>query len=74
MSDAAEASGTEAFRGWLEAAREQAEKSWGEGGIPIGSVLVNTQGEIVSLIIVLSHKEQLASSVRVLDAEGAQAF
>jgi hypothetical protein len=28
------------FRAWLEAAIEQAEKSWREGGIPIGSVLV----------------------------------
>ncbi len=41
------------FSQWLTAAIEQAEKSWSEGGIPIGSVLVNPaankgQGEIVA--------------------------
>jgi cytosine/creatinine deaminase len=30
---------------WLEAAIEQAEKSWREGGIPIGAVLVDPQGD-----------------------------
>jgi cytosine/creatinine deaminase len=29
---------------WLSAAIEQAEKSWSEGGIPIGSVLVDPAG------------------------------
>ncbi|MDP7029652.1 MAG: nucleoside deaminase [Phycisphaerales bacterium] len=34
---------------WLDAAIEQAEKSWAEGGIPIGSVLaVDATGEIVA--------------------------
>ena len=38
---------------WLDAAIEQAQKSWNEGGIPIGSVLVNCdaqsgRGEIVA--------------------------
>jgi cytosine deaminase len=38
---------------WLDAAIEQAQKSWIEGGIPIGSVLVNSasaggSGEIVA--------------------------
>ena len=33
---------------WLDEAIVKAEKSWGEGGIPIGSVLVNSTGEIVS--------------------------
>ncbi len=33
---------------WLGAAIEQAEKSWSEGGIPIGAVLVDSQGEIVA--------------------------
>lgn len=28
-------------RGWLDAAIEQAEKSWSEGGIPIGAVLAD---------------------------------
>jgi len=34
---------------WLTAAIEQAEKSWAEGGIPIGAVLARTEtGEIVA--------------------------
>lgn len=33
---------------WLDAAIEQAEKSWSEGGIPIGSVLVDASGIIVA--------------------------
>lgn len=33
---------------WLNAAIEQAQKSWDEGGIPIGSVLVDSSGEIVA--------------------------
>lgn len=33
----------------LNAAIEQAEKSWGEGGIPIGSSLVDSQGRIVAV-------------------------
>jgi cytosine deaminase len=32
----------------LQAAIEQAEKSWAEGGIPIGAVLVDRQGTIVA--------------------------
>ncbi len=35
-------------RGWLDAAIEQAEKSWSEGGIPIGAVLVDPDGTIVA--------------------------
>lgn len=65
MRDPAEASGTQACRGWLEAAREQAEKSWSEGGIPIGSVLVNTQGEIVSR----GHNERVQSGDPTAHAE-----
>lgn len=30
-----------AYSNWLDAAVQQAEKSWNEGGIPIGSVLVD---------------------------------
>ena len=42
-----------AYSTWLSAAIEQAEKSWNEGGIPIGSVLVNQHdtrpgGEIIA--------------------------
>ena len=33
---------------WIQEAIAQAEKSWSEGGIPIGSVLVNKGGEVVS--------------------------
>ena len=32
----------------LDAAREQAEKSWNEGGIPIGAALAHMNGTIVS--------------------------
>jgi len=37
-----------AYRKWLDAAIEQAEKSWDQGGIPIGSVLVDEAGRIVA--------------------------
>lgn len=33
---------------WLDAAIVQAEKSWREGGIPIGAVLVDSAGEIIA--------------------------
>jgi cytosine deaminase len=33
------------LRRWMDAAVEQAEKSWREGGIPIGSVLVDPAGD-----------------------------
>ena len=33
---------------WLDAAIEQAEKSWGEGGIPVGATLIDEGGSIVS--------------------------
>ena len=37
------------YAAWMSAAIEQAEKSWAEGGIPIGSVLAHPQtGEIVA--------------------------
>lgn len=35
-------------REWLAAARAEATASWDEGGIPIGAVLVNADGEIVA--------------------------
>jgi cytosine deaminase len=37
-----------AYSRWLEAAIEEAETSWAEGGIPIGSVLVDGRGDIVA--------------------------
>jgi cytosine deaminase len=51
------------YRMWLDSAIEQAEKSWSEGGIPIGSVLVdpasqNGRGEIVAR----GHNERVQSS------------
>ena len=37
------------YAAWMSAAIEQAEKSWSEGGIPIGSVLAHPQtGKIVA--------------------------
>ncbi len=36
------------YREWLDAAIEQAEESWGQGGIPIGAVLVDAGGAIVA--------------------------
>jgi len=37
-----------AYAAGLDAAIEQAEKSWNEGGIPIGSVLLDETGRIVA--------------------------
>ena len=45
------------YREWMTAALEQAEKSWREGGIPIGSVLVSPAGEIVAR----GHNERVQS-------------
>ena len=53
------------FRAYLDAALEQAEKSWSEGGIPIGSVLVNADGEIVSR----GHNERVQSGDPTAHAE-----
>ena len=41
----------------LDAAIEQARKSWAEGGIPIGSALVDARGEIVAA----GHNERVQS-------------
>ena len=37
-----------AFTTWLDEAIAQAEKSWSEGGIPIGAALVDDAGNIVA--------------------------
>lgn len=50
---------------WLAAAREQAEKSWAEGGIPIGSVLVDRRGSIVAR----GHNERVQSGDPTAHAE-----
>jgi creatinine deaminase len=43
------------YRQWMDEAVKQAEKSWSEGGIPIGSVLVDREG----LIIARGHNERV---------------
>ena len=50
---------------WLEMAIEQAEISWAEGGIPIGSVLVDERGEVVSK----GHNERVQSGDPTSHAE-----
>lgn len=50
---------------WMDAAIEQAEKSWEEGGIPIGSVLVDSAGLIVSR----GHNERVQSCDPTAHAE-----
>ncbi len=39
---------TEIYKRGMDAAVEQAEKSWAEGGIPIGSAILSKAGEIVA--------------------------
>tara|TARA_X000000368_G_C22553254_1_gene503094 strand:+ start:124 stop:567 length:444 start_codon:yes stop_codon:yes gene_type:complete len=50
---------------WLDIAIQQAEKSWGEGGIPIGSVLISKQGGVVSR----GHNERVQSGDPTAHAE-----
>lgn len=38
----------DAFSEWLEVALHEAERSWTQGGIPIGAVLVDGSGQIVA--------------------------
>ncbi len=52
-------------RRWLDAALEQARKSSDEGGIPIGSVLVDPDGAIVSR----GHNERVQSGDPTAHAE-----
>ncbi len=53
-------------RKWLDAAIEQAEKSWSEGGIPIGSVLVHHEsGDIIAR----GHNERVQSGDPTAHAE-----
>ncbi|HBZ96545.1 MAG TPA: tRNA-specific adenosine deaminase, partial [Phycisphaerales bacterium] len=49
----------------MTAALEQAEKSWSEGGIPIGAVLVDERGDIVAR----GHNERVQSGDPILHAE-----
>jgi len=50
---------------WIDAAVEQAQKSWDEGGIPIGSVLINQGGDIVAR----GHNERVQSGDPTAHAE-----
>lgn len=51
---------------WLDAAIEQAEKSWAEGGIPIGSILAhNESGDIVAR----GHNQRVQSGDPTAHAE-----
>jgi cytosine deaminase len=51
--------------GWLDAAIEQAEISWAQGGIPIGAVLVDSDGVIVSS----GHNERVQTGDPTAHAE-----
>lgn len=50
---------------WMDTAIEQAEKSWSEGGIPIGAALVNSNGEVVAR----GHNERVQSGDPTAHAE-----
>jgi len=56
---------SESFTLWLDAAIEQAKKSWAEGGIPIGSVLVDSTGRVVAR----GHNERVQSGDPTSHAE-----
>ena len=53
------------FGDWMVAAIEQAEESWHEGGIPIGSVLVDEAGVVVSR----GHNERVQTGDPTAHAE-----
>jgi cytosine deaminase len=53
------------FGAFLTAALAQAEKSWDEGGIPIGSVLVDRSGKIVAA----GHNERVQTEDPTAHAE-----
>jgi len=50
---------------WMTAALSQAEKSWNEGGIPIGSVLVDPSGNIAAA----GHNERVQTGDPTAHAE-----
>jgi len=54
-----------AVRAGLDAAIEQAEKSWREGGIPIGSTLLDAEGRIVAR----GHNQRVQSGDPTAHAE-----
>lgn len=53
------------YRRWLDAAIDEAEESWNEGGIPIGAVLIDGQGKIVAR----GHNERVQSGDPTAHAE-----
>ena len=53
------------YETWLDEAILQAEKSWSEGGIPIGSVLVDSMG----LIVASGHNMRVQSGDPTAHAE-----
>lgn len=55
----------ELHREWMTLALEQAEKSWSEGGLPIGSILVAPNGEVVSR----GHNERVQTGDPTAHAE-----
>ena len=54
---------------WLDAAVEQAEKSWKEGGIPIGSVLVDPAAGSGGTIVARGHNMRVQSGDPTAHAE-----
>lgn len=54
-----------AFGKWMEAALNEAEQSWEQGGIPIGSVLVDEGGQIVAR----GHNQRVQSGDPTAHAE-----
>ena len=50
---------------WMDAAYEQAEKSWSEGGLPIGATLVSADGSIIAR----GHNERVQSGDPTAHAE-----
>ncbi len=55
----------DAARVWLQEAIAEAETSWDEGGIPIGSVLVDESGDVVAR----GHNERVQSGDPTAHAE-----
>lgn len=55
----------DAFRSWMDAALREAEESWDQGGIPIGSVLVDPGGQVVAR----GHNERVQSGDPTAHAE-----
>jgi len=54
---------------WIDAAIEQAEQSWSEGGIPIGSVLVDPSAAGERAIVARGHNERVQSGDPTAHAE-----